>query len=266
LGFNAQQYEPTMGMEAWPEGWVPVIIASADAKTTSSGGGMLGLVLQAVDGPLRGKQQFLGLNLWHSNPNTVEIANKTLSAITYVTLGANKGTLAFNDTSELCNIPFYVLSQRQKDDPSRNEFRQFRDIRMNDPKGNPPASPLTMAGMAPGGGAPAPGGPAPFAAPPQGGPAPAPGAPAPFAPPGAPAPAPAPAPAFAPPPPQQPPAPFAPPQQPQAPAPAFAPPPAQAPAPAFAPPQQPQQQPQQQQQGGWAPPPAQAPAPAWGTR
>lgn len=272
LGFNAQQHDPSMGFDPWPDGWVPVIITASDGKPTSTGGGMLGLTLQAVDGPLKGKTAFLGLNLWHANPQTVEIANKVMSAITYVTIGVNKGTLQFNATEELHNIPFLVLASRQKDDPTRNEFRQFRDIRGNDPKGQPPATTLVLAGAGGPTGAPQqpPGG---FAPPAQG-----------FTPPGG---QPAPQPAGnagwgATPPQQQPPQGFAPPQQ-QQPAPAFQPPQQQQPQPAFqppagggfAPPQgQPQQQtfqppvgaPQQQQQPSWAPPAGGAPAPAWGPR
>jgi hypothetical protein len=235
---------------------------------------MLGLTLQAIDGPLKGKTAFLGLNLWHSNPQTVEIANKVLSAITYVTIGANKGTIQFNDTSELHNIPFMVLASRQKDDPTRNEFRQFRDIRGNDPKGQPPATALQMAGAGGPGGAPQ-GGPA-FAPPPQQAQQP----PQAFQPP----PGPQAAPAFQPPPNgggfQPPPNPQMPPQQPNgwpqqaqqppqqqqsqfAPPPGpggFAPPPQQAPA--FNAPQ-----PQQAPAPSWAPPTGSgAPAPAWGPR
>lgn len=263
--FNAQQYEPSMGFDVWPDGWVPVILSAAEPRETNGEagkGGQLGLSLQAIDGPLKGKQAYLGLNLWHPNQQTVEIAQRTLSAIVHVTLGANQNRFTFNDPTEMLNIPFLILAQRQKDNDQRNEFRQFRDIRGNDPKGAPPASPLKMAGAmlgaphVPGAGGGPPGG---FAPPPQGF-AP-PGAPPAFTPPGAPQGGPPPqgqppynAPAF------QPPQGFTPPPAPAG----FAPPQGQPQwqAPQGAPGGPPQGQPQWQQPGALAAP-QQQPQPQW---
>lgn len=296
LTFDANQYEPSTGFDAWPDGWVPVVITNIEPKETKgqngATGGMLGITIQAIDGPLKGKSAYFGCNLWNPNPQTVEIANKFMSALVRVTIGVNQGRLQFNSPDEMKNIPFYILAQRQKDNPDRNNFNVVRDIRGNDAKGQPPSSALVMAGTSlgmPTGAAPPP----PGFGPPAGGPPPppqfaAPGAPpaqAPggWAPPGAPAPL-APAPGA-------PPAGWVPPGQPAAP-PAYAAPPAQPPAyaappaapggwappatpgappaapggwaPPGAPPAQaaPPAGPPQQ----WAPPPTGAPVPAWGPR
>lgn len=233
--FDASQFDPTMGLQPWTDGWHDAIITATAPQPTRAGNGQgfLALTVQsATEGPH--KPQIIRLNLWNANPQAVEIANKELSAIIYCTIGAAQGRLQIqNDTNELCNIPFKVLVGRQKDRPNLNEFLAYKDARGNDPKG------------VGGGGAPAaaPGGfgaPPAAAAPPTG-----------FAPPQGAFPAPAGAPAAATPA-------WAPQQAPQAAQPAFAAPPANG-APAFG--QPPAQPPMQQPQQQWGPPPAAA-APA----
>lgn len=265
--FNAAQYEPSTGLSPWVDGWHPVILTSVEPKGNQGGqSGRLECVIQAIDGPHKGQNQRFGLNLWHESAQTVEIANRFLSALIYVTLGVNQGRLTINnDTNELCNIPFLIQASRQKDNQNMNDFKAVKDIRGGDPKTGNGAGQVAPVQAPPAGG-----GFAPPAGGPQFAPPPATGGPASFAPPQQ-------QPQFAPPPQQQQ---FAPPPA-TAPAPAaggWAPPPAGgAPAPA---PQQQQQfapPPQQQQQqfappggapagGGWAPPggaPAQQQAPSW---
>jgi hypothetical protein len=259
LPFNAAQFEPSSGLNPWVDGWHPVVLTSIEPKGNQGGdSGRLECVIQALDGPHKGTNQRFGLNLWHSNPQTVEIANRFLSAITYVTIGM-QGRLNFNDTSELLNIPFLIQASRQKDNPNMNNFNAVKDVQGGDPKTGTGRGQVQIVSAAPTGAAPAHS----------------------FTPPNG-------APAFAPPPAAGGPAPFAPPPAATAPAPAgWAPPggaaPAAAPAPApagWAPPQgaapapaQQYQQPQQSQfqqpapaapaPGGWTPPGG-APAPAGG--
>lgn len=137
-GFNAAQYEPAMAMEKWPDGWHDLVIINTDGKPTATGnGGKLQLLCQGISGAVAGKQTIINLNLWNTNPQAVEIANREMSAIVHVTLGANQGRLTFNDTNELCNIPFKALFATQKDDARYNNVIAYADQRGNDPKGRP---------------------------------------------------------------------------------------------------------------------------------
>lgn len=265
--FNAAEFDPSQGVEIWPDNtWVKVIAEKHDTRPIRGDEkqGRLLWTLRAVEGPLQGKVQFLGMNLWIESEQGRQMAQRELSAMTYVTLGAAQGRLNWSDFSELQNIPFYILSKHGFNDRTKatsQDWGGFKDVNGNDPGKQGGGAPAA----APGFGAPAAGAPAPapaFGQPQQQA---APG----FAPGGAPAAAPG---GFAP---QQ-----APVQQ-QAPAPGFgAPPPAQAAPPAFGQPQQapaaapgfaapggfpaPQQAPAAAP-GGFAPPNGQAPAgnPPW---
>lgn len=138
--FNALQYEP-MGpaVENWPDGWVLVVAKTTEMKPNQGGNtGRLSIQVEALEGPMKGKQHYIGLNLFHDNPQTVEIANRQLTSIVHVTLGANKNQFNFNDTNEICGYPFYALVANKTDDKNvtRTNFVGFRDQRGNEPKGN----------------------------------------------------------------------------------------------------------------------------------
>lgn len=264
--FDASQVDPAQGIEIWPDNtWIKVVLTKHDAKPTKNdeNQGLLMWTLAGVEGAQQGKVQFLRMNLWNNNAQAVEIAKRELSALTWVTLGANQGRLQFNDFSELQNIPFYILSRHGYNNQSKQttqDWGGFKDINGNDPgkQGNQNAQ------AAPAFGAPA-GAPvtAPAAAPafgqPQAAPQQAPGF-------GAPPTAAAPAPAFGAPPAAAPAA--APGFAPQGAAPFAAPPPAQSAPPAFGQPQQSPGAPPMGQPAGFAPPPGQAPAgaPPWQNR
>lgn len=295
--FDASQVDPAQGVEIWPDNtWVKVIATGHKAVPIrdKENQGRLVWTLKAVEGPLAGKTQFLGMNLWIDDTNgAAGIAKRELSALVWVTLGASQGRLNMADFSELENIPFYILSKHGYNNNTKSQSQDwggYKDINGVDAgkqgpggqqaapqfggaPGAPAAAPAGFGAV--GGGAPAGSfpGQAPAAAPAPafgqqpafaGAPAPAGGFPGgPGAPAGAPGFAPQGAPAFG--------------------APAGAPggfgaPPATAPAPQFQQQQQPQQFQQPAQgpgggfggpaQGGFAPPAGQAPAgsPPWGQR
>lgn len=102
--FNAQQFDPTQGVPAMPLGRHPVIIHESSIKTNRDGqGGHVEFGLTIIDGPNKGQQGAYRLNLYHQNPKTVEIAQRQLSALSYVT-----GVLQFDNTEALHNKPFVV--------------------------------------------------------------------------------------------------------------------------------------------------------------
>lgn len=184
--FNAADFDPSQGIEVWPDqAWCKVVLTAHDTKASKQNerSGMLVWQVTGVEGPVQGKVQFIRMNLWNENPQAKQIAERELSALTYVTLGSAQGRLNFNDFTELHNIPFYILSRHSYDATSKRtnqDWGGFRDVHGKEPKE-----------VVPGAGAPAPA----FGQPAFGQPATAPAAaPAPAF--GQPAPAPAPAAAF----------------------------------------------------------------------
>lgn len=180
--FDASKVDPTQGVQVWPDNeWVKVVLEGnkpVPLKSDEKQGRLL-WTLRAVDGPLAGKMQFYGMNLWITSDAGRAMAEGELSALTWVTLGANQGRLNFNNFDELHNIPFYILSRHGKNGTTTTQdWGGVKDINGIDP------------GKQGGGAAPAAAAPA-FGAPAFGQPAAAPAAAPAFTPAGAPAAAPA---------------------------------------------------------------------------
>jgi hypothetical protein len=190
MSFNAQQHTPSYGggggLPAGPNGEpvrYKVMIVDSHGENTKDNfgnvkGGYLALELASIEGPTQGTRQTDRLNLHHTNPKVVEIANKQLSAYCHVL-----GRFQFNDTAELHNIPFIVEIGLQKA-PNENGYTEVKGI--FDINGNEPGKAGGGAGGPPAGAAPPP----PAGQPPAGGVAPAGngwGGPPPGAGPGAPA-------------------------------------------------------------------------------
>lgn len=141
FAFNAAQHTPQYGggggLPANEDGtarrYKVVIVESSQENVEKNGmvvGGYLGFTLTPVEGPLAGVKHTDRLNLHNTNPKTVEIANKQLSAYCHV---LNKHQ--FNDTAELHNIPFFVDIGLQKD-PNPNKYTEVKaifDINGNEP-------------------------------------------------------------------------------------------------------------------------------------
>ena len=107
--FNARTIMPnTGGAEKWPDGNYPLIIIGAEGKAIKTGdttGSRLVFEVQCIDGPNKGKKNFIGLNLEHANDTTKRIAWEHLSAITWVC-----GKPDMNQTEDLYNIPFVAYA------------------------------------------------------------------------------------------------------------------------------------------------------------
>jgi len=128
--FNAQQYDPTQGVGALPIGKHPVVVESSEVKANKANdGGYLQLNLRIIDGPQAGAVGAYRLNLYHSNTQTVEIANRQLSAICHVI-----GVFQVNNSEQLHNLPFIVEVGPQKNDPQYTEVKKVFDIKGNEPQ------------------------------------------------------------------------------------------------------------------------------------
>lgn len=127
--FNAQQFDPTQGVGALPIGKHPVVIESSEVKANKANdGGYLQLNLRIIDGPQTGVTGAYRLNLYHSNQQTVEIANRQLSAVCHVI-----GVFQVSDSSQLHGIPFIVEVGPQKNDPQYTEVKKVFDANGNEP-------------------------------------------------------------------------------------------------------------------------------------
>ena len=154
--FNAQQYDPTQGGGNLPVGRHPSIIESSEVKANKANdGGYLQLNVKLIDGPQTGATGAYRLNLYHSNPQTAEIAHRQLSAICHCV-----GVFNVQDSSQLHNIPFIIEVGLQKGEEAAQkgytEVKKVFDINGNEPgkagQGAPAAQPQQQP-AAQGGGA-----------------------------------------------------------------------------------------------------------------
>ena len=143
--FNAQQYDPTQGGGSLPVGRHPVIIESSEVKANKANdGGYLQLNVKLIDGPQTGATGAYRLNLYHSNPQTAEIAHRQLSAICHCV-----GVFNVQDSGQLHNIPFIIEVGLQKGEEAAQkgytEVKKVFDINGNEPgkagQGAPAAQP-----------------------------------------------------------------------------------------------------------------------------
>lgn len=105
LNFDATQVEPDKGFgDPLPTGWYNVAIDESEMKPTTEGtGSYLKLRFDVLDGQYKGRKIWEQLNLRNPNAQTVEIAQKQLSAICHAV-----GVLKPAKSEELHNKPLKV--------------------------------------------------------------------------------------------------------------------------------------------------------------
>ena len=130
---DATKIDPTQGLPSLPVGKHPVIIVESDVKGTKAGdGGLVEFILSIFDGPAKGSTGAYRINLYNSNPQTVEIAHKQMSALCHVT-----GVYQLQNTQQLHNIPFMIDVGLQKG--KENEEKGYTQVnRVYDIHGNEP--------------------------------------------------------------------------------------------------------------------------------
>ena len=102
--FDATGIDPTTGYDVIPAGKYRAQIVESEMRVTRNGmGQFLWLMLDIIDGQYQGRKLFDQLNLVNSNPQTVEIAQRTLSAICHAT-----GKLQVNDSVDLHLVPMTI--------------------------------------------------------------------------------------------------------------------------------------------------------------
>ena len=99
--FDATAVEPNKPFEPLPPGRYVVQIVNSEMRPTKDGmGQLLWLELDVLEGEYAGRKLFDRLNLINNNPTTVEIAQRTLSAICHAV-----GKMQVDDSEQLHLIP-----------------------------------------------------------------------------------------------------------------------------------------------------------------
>ncbi len=108
-GFNSNKVEPQKEFEPIPAGKYLAVITESLMKPTKNGAGQyLQLTFEILDGPFKGRNLWVRLNLKNNNATAVQIAEQELSAICRAV-----GVPVVNDSVELHNIPL-VITVKQK--------------------------------------------------------------------------------------------------------------------------------------------------------
>lgn len=135
--FDANAVEPQSDYDVIPPGKYPVLIEKAEVKRTKAGTGhYIGLGLQVLDGPHKGRKVFDNINIDNPNPKAVEIGMRSLSA-----LARAIGVMAIADTNQLLN-QCCVASVKVKD--GDNNVRTYEPLQQQQqaPQQAPPAQPM----------------------------------------------------------------------------------------------------------------------------
>ena len=135
--FDATKIDPSQMGGQMPVGKHPVVIRESTIKPTKDQtSGYIEFTLQIIDGPSKDVTGPYRLNLYHTNPQTVEIAQRQLSALCHVT-----NVYQVHDTQQLHNIPFMVEVGLQKDADAAQkgytEVKKVFDINGNEPGKHP---------------------------------------------------------------------------------------------------------------------------------
>jgi len=139
--FDASAVDPTSTYDVLPPGKYTVQIVNSEMRPTSNGlGQYLWLELDVLDGEHAGRKLFDRLNLVNANTQTVEIAQRTLSAICHAT-----GKMQVTDSEQLHLIPLQADVTVQ---PPKNGYGESNKIRYR-PLDQTPATPKAAAPQRP---------------------------------------------------------------------------------------------------------------------
>ena len=133
--FDANTVEPS-NVDVYPTGKYLSQIVSSEMRPTKDGRGQyLFLELDILEGPFAGRKLFDRLNLVNDNPDTVDIATRTLSSICRAT-----GQMQVKDSEQLHLIPL-IADVRVR--PPKGQYGESNSIRYL-PR-NAAAAPATRA-------------------------------------------------------------------------------------------------------------------------
>lgn len=126
LGFDAETTQPMGDYSPIPAGMYRVLIMDSTWQKTKTGGQMLVLKFEVIDGEHLGRHLWARLNLVNSSEKAVEIAKGELSAICRAI-----GVLQPRDTSELHNRPLLVkvvIESRNDNGEPTNRIKSYEGL------------------------------------------------------------------------------------------------------------------------------------------
>lgn len=152
LNFDPMAFQPLGdGFTVYPAGWYPVAIKSHEIKGTSDNtSGFLLLNCDILDGPHKGGNLPVRLNLYNQSEAARDFANRMLTSICFAC-----HVYALPDGSLLHGIPFQVqldeqeMDYRPQDDRSKPKKRSNNVVAIRDINGNMPGRPGDGQGGAP---------------------------------------------------------------------------------------------------------------------
>lgn len=137
--FDANSVEPS-NFDVYPAGKYLSQIVSSEMRPTKDGRGQyLFLELDILEGPFAGRKLFDRLNLVNDNPDTVDIATRTLSSICRAT-----GQMQVKDSEQLHLIPL-IADVRVR--PPKGQYGESNSIRYL-PRNAAASAPATRASAA----------------------------------------------------------------------------------------------------------------------
>lgn len=122
--FDANTVTPNAPIATIPDGDYTVIAKeSVWERTKNNDGTFLKFQFEVLEGPHKGTPLWDRLNLDNQNPQAVEIAQKTLSALCHAT-----GVMIVKDSAQLHNIPIIATVKIKPDDKGepRNEIKGYK--------------------------------------------------------------------------------------------------------------------------------------------
>lgn len=125
-GFDATQVAPN-SFDVLPAGEYEAIIVASEVKATSTGGKMLKLELQILNGEFQNRKVWDNINLWNASDKAVQIARGTLSAICRAV-----GVMTPKDSAELHNKPLRIKVAVRKSE----EYGEQNQIKAYTPRHN----------------------------------------------------------------------------------------------------------------------------------
>jgi hypothetical protein len=127
--FDATTVEPNKPLEPLPPGRYVVQIVNSEMRPTKDGmGQLLWLELDVLEGEYAGRKLFDRLNLVNANPTTVEIAQRTLSAICHAV-----GKMQVDDSEQLHLIPLMPTSRCSRRRTATTPRTRFATCRWSSP-------------------------------------------------------------------------------------------------------------------------------------
>ncbi len=123
INFNANEVEPSTGVDPIPAGKYLAVITESEMKPTkTSNGQYLQLEFEIIEGDYKGRKVWARLNLENANADAVRIARADLSAICRAV-----NVLQPRDSVELHNLPLMITvrCRKNQDEEIVNEIRGY---------------------------------------------------------------------------------------------------------------------------------------------